>query len=145
MNVINNGNAAGGAVTVATMFDYLQPEINRPDMFQQRAYPIISGSGSSTAINSVQKYKTNNPEERSPFVSLFYTLGLIVVSASIFVSISAWSNVLLSWYDSMFVSTVVQPVTKSRLYFAITVTVISIVVIIILLILWYEYAIKRKI
>ena len=76
-------------------------------------------------------------------VSLFYTIGLIVLSAAIFLTLAAWSNVLLSWYDGIFVNHAVDPVTTSRFYFAITLTAISMVVIIILLAIWYYFTLHQ--
>jgi len=129
-----NGIAAGGVVPVVNILDYLSPEINRPDLYYQRAYPM-QPAGSSSAQRSIQRF-TSSGEERSPSITLYYTFGLIIVSAFIFLSLAAWSNVLLSWYDQMFVSPLIKPVTKSRLYFAITLTVIAVIVIIILVVLW---------
>lgn len=35
-----NNTVAAGAVPISTMFDYLSPGINRPDIFAQQAYPV---------------------------------------------------------------------------------------------------------
>src|SRR5579863_8654164 len=126
---MNNG--AGGAVPVVAMLDYLSPEINRPDLYFQQAYPVQGGSGGNARFlqgsaqslqnNNTQSLQNNNVQsiqrhkadtsERSPSISLYYTVGLIVASAAIFLTIAAWSNVLLSWYDSMFVSPIIATVT----------------------------------
>jgi hypothetical protein len=152
---MNNPSGAAGAVPVVAMFDYLQPNLNRPDLFSQRAYPLSGGAGGGSAglrtlkrrtddtPNSIQKHKSSG-EERSPLIAVYYTLGLIVVSAAIFLSLAAWSNVLLSWFDSIYVSPVVDLVTKSRLYFAITITIIALVVVGILLIIWYYFTVEQN-
>lgn len=173
---MNTNSGAGGAVPVVNMLDYLQPEINRPDLYYQKAYPVQSiGSGSTRSIinasgqgstqsimkaggeDTIQDVEVYQPDqkrslqrhnsqgkERTHLMTLYYTIGLIVLSAAIFLSLAAWSNVLLSWYDSIYVSPAVATITQARLYFAITLTVISLVVIIILLFLWYYFTIHRK-
>lgn len=166
---MNNPSGVGGVIPVVAMFDYLQPDINRPDLFTQRAYPLVGGGGGgSAALRSIQRNKStgdvtiekyrpgdenstlysiqrhkSSGTERSPIATVYYTLGLIVVSAAIFLSLAAWSNVLLSWYDGIYVSHVVDPVTKSRLYFAITITIIAMIVITLLLLIWYYFTIQR--
>jgi uncharacterized Tic20 family protein len=164
-----NNTGAAGAIPVVNILDYLQPGINRPDLYYERAYPVQSigsgttrsliqasggGSTQSTLIdNANYTNNTNNTQsiqrhtatgaERTPLLSLYYTIGLIILSAAIFLTIAAWSNVLLSWFDSIYVSPAVNPITKSRLYFAITLTIISFFVIIILLLLWYYFTIYQ--
>lgn len=149
---MNTATTAGGVVPIVNMFDYLQPDINRPDLYYQQAYPIQGGGGGNTrsltrsgggATQSIQR-DTANGQERSPNVSLYYTIGLIVLSAAIFLTLAAWSNVLLSWFDSIYVSPVVSAVTTSRLYFALTLTIISIIVITILLLLWYYFTLQKN-
>lgn len=135
---MNNG--AGGAVPIVTILDYLNPEVNRPDLYFQQAYSVQGGSGNT---RSLQRHKADT-SERSPYVSLYYTIGLVVVSAAIFLTIAAWSNVLLSWYDSMFVSPLIANVTQSRLFFAITLTAIAIVVVVTLIVLWYYFTIDQQ-
>lgn len=138
---MNTIPAAGGAVPVINILDYLSPGINRPDLYQQRAYPIQpSGGGSARSIQRM----TASGEERTPTVTLYYTVGLIILSAAIFLTLAAWSNVLLSWYDSIYVSPLVASVTKSRLYFAITLTIISIVVVALLILIWYYFTVYKN-
>lgn len=83
-----NTNAAGGAVPIVNMLDYLQPNINRPDLYYQQAYPIQGGGGGNTrslmragggdiTTSSVQRH-TASGQERSPNISLYYTIGLII-------------------------------------------------------------------
>jgi len=136
-----NNNGGGGVVPIISMFDYLQPSINRPDLFAQTAYPTSIGGGS--ALKSLQRNDAEG-KERATYITLYYTLGLIVVSAGIFISLAAWAGVLLSWLDSIYVNSVIQIVTQSRLYYAIIVTIISIIVIIILLYIWYFFTIENK-
>jgi hypothetical protein len=138
---MSNNNGAAGVIPTISMFDYLQPGIKRPDLFAQSAYPVSGGGGGSP--KSLQKHDASG-EERSPYISLYYTLGLVVVSAGIFISLAAWANVLLSWIDSIYVNPVIQVVTQSRLYYAIIITIISIIVIIILLYVWYYFTIENK-
>ncbi len=143
-----NGSGAGGAVPVINILDYLQPSINRPDLYYQRAYPIQQGGGGNVRSlmnsdnQSIQRTKASG-EERSPAISLYYTIGLILVSAFIFLTLAAWSNTLLSWYDTLYVSPALEPVTQSRLYFALTMTAISFFVVIFLLLIWYYFTIQQ--
>lgn len=135
-----NTRSGSGAVPTIAMFDYLQPGINRPDLFEQQAYPIAKGGGGST--RSLQ-HDTANSKERSPLATVYYTLGLIVASAVIFITIGAWSNVLLSWLDSIYVSPLVSAVTTSRLYFALIMTAITIVVVALAILIWYFFTVQK--
>lgn len=139
-----SGSGAGGAVPIITVMDYLKPEINRPDMFERQAYSIAGGGGEGlkTASKSIQRHRADDTE-RSATASLYYTIGLIVVSALVFLSIAAWANTLLSWLDSIYVSPTIQSVTKARLYFAIIMTIIAIVVIALLFWIWYHYTVHK--
>lgn len=142
MNLGTRGGA-GGAVTTAAMFEYLRPEINRPDLFERAAYSIPNPTGGNPkglSKTTVPTVTTN----RSSLVSIFYTFGLIIISAAIFVTIAAWSNTLLSWLDSIYVSSLIAAATKARLYFALLMTLISLVVIITLLLIWYYYVNERE-
>lgn len=132
---------AWGSIPIVTIFDYVRPEINGPDLFEQQAYQIQRGGGGSPA--SVQRHKANSSIDRSPFIGLFYTLGLILVSAAIFITLVAWSNVLLSWLDSQYVNPIISSVTTSRLYFATIITIISVIVVTILLLIWYYFTICK--
>lgn len=155
---MNTNIPAAGAVPIVSVLDYLGPEINRPDLFYEQAYPVRPvGSGSARALikmNNIKNKENANQsiqrhtaagQERSPLISIYYTTGLIIFSAAIFLTLAAWSNVLLSWYDSMYVNPVVSSVTKSRLYFAITLTIISIIIIAVLILLWYYFTIHRQV
>lgn len=135
-------SGAGGVVPVVTILDYLKPEINRPDLYAQKAYPMPTRAGSSQSSKSIQIDKADD-SLRSPIISLYYTVGLIVLSAAIFITLSAWANALLSWLDSIYVSPVINSVTRSRVYFATIVTGISLIVIALLLFIWYEFTINR--
>ena len=138
-----NTNPTAGTIPVVAMFDYLQPGINRPDLFNQRAYPMTGGGGGGSSLKSLQKNNTYG--ERSPYITLYYTIGLIVVSALIFITIAAWFNLLMSWLDSIYINSVIEIVTRSRLYYAIIVTIISFVTILILLLIWYYFTVKQNI
>jgi len=149
-----NASGAGGAVPIVSVLDYLLPEINRPDLYYQRAYPVQSiGSGAAKSLAQRSLDNTNNIQsiqrqdasgkERSPLMSLYYTIGLIVLSAAVFLTLAAWSNVLLSWYDSIYVSPAVSSITKARLYFVITLTIISILVVTFLFLLWRYFTLHR--
>lgn len=138
-----SSSGAGGAVPVATILDYLQPNINRPDLYYQRAYPIAGGGGGgSNRALSVQRNKADTTE-RPPIYSVYYTLGIIVLSAAIFISLVAWSNALLSWVDSIYVSPALRPVTVARIQFAWIMTGIALIVIGLALFLWYVFTIQQ--
>jgi hypothetical protein len=155
VNKMNHNLAVAGSIPTINIIDYLQPNINRPDLYFQASYPLQGGGGGgatksimkSAGIGSTQSIQRTNSlgNERSPIISLLYTIGLIILSASIFLTLGAWSNTLLSWYDSIFVNEVVYPVTKSRFYFAITLTFISFVIIITLVGAWYYFALYQGI
>ena len=143
-DAVGGGVAAAGAVSTPTMFDYLNPDVNRPDLFAAKAYPIQNmGGGSSSRKRSFQTDRKDDSDHRPLYVTLFYTIGLIVLSALIFITFVSWANVLLSWLDSIYISPIIATATKSRLYYAVIITAISLIVIALLLGLWYYYTIYQ--
>lgn len=98
--------ATAGTVITAG-FDYLTPEVNRPDLFEER-YTMRSGLGRSGSTNQIG-----------------ITVLTVVFSAFIFITIVAWATLLATWYDSRIVSDVITPLVTSRFYYAVTVTFIS--------------------
>ena len=114
-----SGNiAVAGVVPIVNILDNITPEINRP---KHLIY---------TKDNSIP----------SPQRSIFYTLGVIVLSVALFLTLAAWSNVLLSWFDSKYVDPALATITKSRLYFAIILTIISVSIITSILLIWSYFA-----
>lgn len=145
--------ASGVIIPVVGMFDGLS--IGRPDAFFTNSYYINDlgggGAGQRTVemrdkINRSRKKKdspqtqTQSEKDKQTLTTSFYTVGLLFVSAGIFLSLVSWYNVLLSWMDSMFVSSMISAVTRSRLYAALIVTGIAIVIIVTAVCIWYFIA-----
>jgi hypothetical protein len=107
--------AIGGIVATSSM-DYLNPMINRPDLFEETT--TIKSSILKTPPKGVSS-------KQSPLIA---TLMTIVLSAFIFVTIVGWFSLLQTYYDSILVNAVIAPLVRARLYYAITVTAITVVV-----------------
>jgi hypothetical protein len=121
-----------GAVATASTVDFLQDDIIDPDFFEERTL-FPKGVRTATSRN------TSNEKNWS---GLLYTVGIIILSAAIFVTVVAWLEVLRSLLDSIYVKDdmnkdVIKTHIKSRLYYALIVTTLSLTVSTILLGLWY--------
>lgn len=121
----------GGTISTSSLLDYLRPDIARPDIYERESYIVKDIHGSN--LSSETRKRADN--------TFIYTVGIILLSALIFITFVAWADVLRSWYDSMFVNSIISTETISSLYYAITITIISIVITIILLLFWI-YIIK---
>jgi hypothetical protein len=119
--VVSTKEAIGGIVATSSM-DYLNPLINRPDLFEENT--TVKSSILKTAPKSTQ---------------LITTLMTIVLSAFIFVAIVAWFTLLQAYYDSILVNAVIAPLVRARLYYAITVTVITVIVFGIFMYIYMKY------
>ena len=125
----------GGSIPTATVLDYLQPEINRPDLYEERSFVIkdIRGPSSSSMkkrdVTDVHKTKMNAP---------LYTIAIIILSAVIFITLVSWADVLRSWFDTKYINPIIGQQLKSRIYYASTITIIGFIVLIVLG-LWYYY------
>ena len=104
-----NRDAAAGTVITAG-FDYLTPEVNRPDLFEER-YTMRSSAG-----------RRSNPNSSN---QILITLITVIYSAIIFASIISWFGLLQVYYDSIVVSDVITPLIESRFYYAVTVTFVT--------------------
>lgn len=107
---MSNTPAIGGGVILSPL-DYLDPAVNRPDLYAEKT---INRSSISKGV------KTNG--------ELLSSIIIIILSAFIFVTIVAWFSVLQLWFDEMFVAEAVHPAVTSRLYYAIVTTIITIAV-----------------
>lgn len=121
---MNGTTGISGAPITGTVFDYLNPDILRPDLYEQQSYIVkdIRGPSSTNQTNSI-----------------YYTIAVIILSAVIFVVIVAWTDVLRSWFDSKYINSIISLQTKSRIYFAITVSIIGFIVISIIFYLYYSH------
>lgn len=104
-------NEALSGIVATSSFDYLDSTINRPDMFEE----------TNTAKGSILKTPPH-PQ------NLVATIMTIILSGFIFVTIVGWFSLLQAYYDSLFINEIITALVKSRLYYAITVTLITIVV-----------------
>lgn len=104
-------------------FDYLKPELNRPDIYSEQS-TIKSPRGPSGKNQS--------------FIS---NILIIVISALIFITLIAWADVLRSYIDSININEIIKSQTKSRFWFAIFITLISCFT---CLILYYFYHNTKK-
>ena len=102
-------------------FDYLKPEFNRPDIYSEQS--TIKGPHGSSRKDQ----------------SIISNLLIIVISALIFITLIAWADVLRSYIDSIHVNEIIKSQTKSRLWFAIFITLISCFSLTILYYFYYIY------
>ena len=116
-------NSSGGSVPTATFLDYLRPEVSRPDIYEERSFLVKDLHGPNPKDRR-DKSKPNT----NKLGTLLYTIGVIILSALIFVTIIAWVDVLRSWFDSKYVNSIISIQTKSRIYFSITITIIALII-----------------
>lgn len=141
---MNNGSqGAAGSIPTGTVLDYLSEDINRPDLYEERSFIVkdIHGPSDRRKTSSVVALGTGtaSPSTKGRNLgSLLYTIGIIILSAAIFITLVSWSDVLRSWFDTKYVNPIIGDQLKSRIYFATTITIISIIVISLLLWLWYR-------
>jgi hypothetical protein len=126
---MNIGQGQGGTISTATIIDYLRPDINRPDLFEDQSVIVKDVHGPSN-----EKSQSN---QSSKYKNMFYTIMIIIVSAIIFIVAISWTDVLRSWFDTKYVNPIIQEQYLSRLYFAITITIIGLVLLLLLGFLWY--------
>jgi hypothetical protein len=119
--VYPNKEAIGGIVAMSSM-DYLNPLINRPDLFEE----------TTTVRSSILK----TPPKAT---SIIATLMTIVLSGFIFVTIVGWFSLLQAYYDSILVNAVIAPLVRARLYYAVTVTVITLIVFVSFLYVYFNF------
>lgn len=115
-----NRDAAAGTVITAG-FDYLTPEVNRPDLFEER-YTMRSSAG-----------RRSNPNSSNQII---ITLMTVILSAFIFLTIVAYGSIAQVYFDSIVVSEVITPLVESRFYYAVTVTFATLVIGVLF---WYIY------
>lgn len=120
----NPGEAIAGGI-YSSVFDYLQPTINRPDIFEERT------SMKSSIYRGRQKSDTT--------LHVISTLSLVILSGFLFITIVAWAAVLQSYIDSKVINPIIATVTKARLWYALIVTIITIIVLTIALWLYFSY------
>ncbi len=71
--------------------------------------------------------------------TIVYTIGVIVISAFIFITLISWADVLRSLFDSKYIDPILSARIRSTLYYAITVTIISVILVAILVLMWLYY------
>lgn len=108
---------ASAGTVITSSFDYLKPEINRPDLFEER-----TSMRSSISRRSDQQ--------------IGITIMTVVLSAFIFVTIVGWFTLLQTYYDSIVVNDIISALVTSRFYYAVTATFITLTA---LIIFWYIY------
>lgn len=136
-------HSAAGSVPTATFLDYLNEDINRPDLYEEQSFIVKDIHGPSSTDNQVKNknihyhYHQWNPMKGKNITAILYTVGIIILSAAIFITLVSWADVLRSWFDSHYINSLIEEQLRSRIYFAITVTIISIITIFILFWLWW--------
>jgi len=128
---MNLGFPGGGSVPTATILDYLQPEINRPDLYEQQSFIVKDIRGPSAS----QMNKSD--------VTILYTIGIIILSAVIFITFVSWADVLRSYFDSKYINPIIETQTKARIYYAITITLISLIIVVLLFWAWLYFKRRR--
>ena len=136
-SLIPNGAGAskGGFGVSVPILQALQPEIMRPDLYVEGSMP---GRGIARPMTSTP----GSGSSSGP--TIISTLGIIFLSALIFVTLVAWLEVLRSYIDSEVVNEVIKEVTKARLYYALIVTGIAVIGMIIMFWIWAERRQKKK-
>jgi hypothetical protein len=127
--MVNPGKEALSGIVATSSMDYLNPAINRPDIFEE----------STTVKGSILRTPPKGGSAPSKNVQLITTLMTVILSGFIFVTIVGWFSLLQAYYDSILVNAVIAPLVRARLYYAITVTVITLVVFGIFLYIYFEY------
>lgn len=129
---------AGGTVPVSTILDYLRPEISRPDLYEERSF-IVKDIHGPSSMSRRQTDGYDKSIQRGRDNTIVYTIGIIILSAAIFITLVAWTDVLRSWYDSKYVNAIIAQQTRSRIYYATTITIIAIVLILVLFFLYFAF------
>lgn len=115
-------NGRGGLPVYIPFTDYLDPQINRPDLFEERVEPR---EGLHVGKNG---HKQN----------FMKTLALVLISAFIFISIVGWASLLQSFLDYKIIDPIIKNVAISRLWYAIIVTLVAIILIITMWFLFFH-------
>lgn len=123
-----------GAVPTAALMEYLRPEINRPDLFEERSFVVKDIKGPNT-----QKLVAMQSPNQEIWRKIYSTIGLILLSAAIFITFVSWTDVLRSWFDSFVINPIIEVQLKARIYYALTITAISIFICAIIIYLWLHY------
>lgn len=123
-----------GAVPTAALMEYLRPEINRPDLFEERSFVVKDIKGPNT-----QKLVAMQSPNQEIWRKIYSTIGLILLSAAIFITFVSWTDVLRSWFDSFVINPIIEVQLKARVYYALTITAISICICAIIIYLWLHY------
>ena len=118
-----------GAITASTV-DFLQDDILQPDFFEERSLFSKSIRGAPRSVGA-----SATPEKN--WSGLLYTVGIIILSAAIFITVVGWLEVLRTLLDSVYVNDVIKTQIKSRVYYALIVSTLSLLVVAILVGLWY--------
>lgn len=123
-----------GAVPTAALMEYLRPEINRPDLFEERSFVVKDVKGPNT-----QKLVAMQSPNQEIWRKIYSTIGLILLSAAIFITFVSWTDVLRSWFDSFIINPIIEVQLKARIYYALTITAISIFICAIIIYLWLHH------
>ncbi len=110
-------SGAGGTVITSSLLEYLKPEINRPDIFEERT--LVKGG----IVKKGSSSKTN----------IAVTLLTITLSAFIFVTIVGFASILQAYFDVIVVDDQIWPVVVSRFYYSIVFLFITIILTILFL------------
>jgi len=104
---------------IISSLDYLKPEINRPDLFEEK----------TTLKASIKK---TGPKDSS----LLVTTLTIIWSAFVFITLISIFTLLQSFFDKLVLGDSLTGLVESRFYYCITTIFISIIA---SFFLWYIY------
>lgn len=132
-HIIPGSGGGEGSVSTSTLLDYLKPEIYRPDIYEERSFVVKDIHGPSSS-----------PKKTTDTGTLLYTIGIIILSAAIFITFVSWTDVLRSWYDSKYINDIIAVQTTSRIYYATTITIIALIISLFLIGLWWYFVYRKS-
>jgi hypothetical protein len=106
-------------VAIISSLDYLKPEINRPDLFEER----------TTLKSSIKKSGSSDS-------SVLITILTIIWSAFVFITLISIFTLLQTFFDKLVLGDSLTPLVESRFYYCITTIFVSIIA---SFFLWYVY------
>ena len=123
---VANGRAGFAASVPALQF--LQGEALRPDLFEEATAP---GRG------------VMRPATGAAGGGLAGTLGIIFLSAFIFVTLVAWLEVVRAYIDARVVNEVIYETARARVYYALAVTAIAASGLLLMFAIWRHRRARR--
>lgn len=117
--MISNKEPLSGVVAISN-FDFirpdlnLRPEINRPDIYEEKI--------------TYRPPHENITDKKESVKNIILTTSIIIISAFIFIFVVAWFGVLQSYLDYLIINPIIESQVKSRLFYAGLVTLITLLI-----------------